>query len=323
MTPASFAANAAARESRMRMITLLLVAVLGSSSAWAQTGPQMRTRLLTSLTNTEVEQYLKRNDVIFIPVGTVEPHGGLPIDCEYVGPLAYAIKMAEATDGLVLPGMAYFFPDATIVGRGAVHVTPSEGTPYLMAVARSLLRQGFRRQVYITGHGPSFQTVSPLVRQFYDTHVPIVHLESSAFRRPGPGVASGAAASPTLPVPGFSAFDAMLFGAYVIAGRLEDIPVNLAGSVPEHAANPGVNDLFPLGPQSGTIGFYMSDATDHGGAPRPITSEQRAAIARAGVEMIEQTVRSFDMKGVLEAMREHDKFTQQHILPTYGWIFPR
>ena len=129
----------------MRMITLLLVAVLGSSSAWAQTGPQMRTRLLTSLTNTEVEQYLKRNDVIFIPVGTVEPHGGLPIDCEYVGPLAYAIKMAEATDGLVLPGMAYFFPDATIVGRGAVHVTPSEGTPYLMAVARSLLRQGFRR----------------------------------------------------------------------------------------------------------------------------------------------------------------------------------
>ena len=55
----------------MRMITLLLVAVLGSSSAWAQTGPQMRTRLLTSLTNTEVEQYLKRNDVIFIPVGTV------------------------------------------------------------------------------------------------------------------------------------------------------------------------------------------------------------------------------------------------------------
>src|SRR5206468_12681565 len=57
---------------------------------------------------------------------------------EYVGGLAYAIKMAEATDGLVLPGMAYFFPDATIVGRGEVHVTPSEGIPYLMAVARSL-----------------------------------------------------------------------------------------------------------------------------------------------------------------------------------------
>src|SRR6058998_1947183 len=307
----------------MRKIEISLIALLSASFAWGQAVPQMRSRLLTRLTNTEIEQYLNRNDVIFIPVGTVEPHSEIPLDAEYVGPLAYAIKLAEEADGLVLPGMVYFFPDATIVGRGAVHVTPSEGTPYLMAVARSLLRQGFRRQVYITGHGPSFQTVSPLVRQFYDeTHVPIVHLESSAFRRPGSGVASGAAASPTLP-PGFSAFDAMLFGAYVIAGRLEDIPVNLAGSVPEHAANPRVNDLFPLGPQSGTIGFYMSDATDHGGAPRPITSEQRAAIARLGVEMIEQAVRSFEIKGVLQAMREHDRFTQDHILPAYGWMFAR
>ncbi len=193
-----------------------------------------------------------------------------------------------------------------------------------MAVARSLLRQGFRRQVYITGHGPSFQTVSPLVRQFYDeTHVPIVHLESSAFRRPGSGAPAAAAAPPESPVPGLSAFDAMLVGAYAIAGRLQDVPVNLAGSVPEHAANPGVNDLFPLGPQSGTIGFYMSDATDHGGPARAITAEQRAALARLGVEMIEQAVRSFEIKGVLQAMREHDRFTQDHILPAYGWMFAR
>src|SRR5207245_9017705 len=83
----------------MRTITVLVIAFLSSSSAWAQAVPQMRTPLPTGLTNTEIEQYLKRNDVIFVPVGTVEPHGGLPIDCEYVGPLAYAIKMAEATDG--------------------------------------------------------------------------------------------------------------------------------------------------------------------------------------------------------------------------------
>src|SRR5437764_3603459 len=206
----------------MSALVVLMVGLIGSSAVWAQAVPQMRTRLLTGLTNTEIEQYLKRNDVIFAPVGTVEPHGGLPIDCEYVGPLAYAIKMAEATDGLVLPGMAYFFPDATIVGRGAVHVTPSEGTPYLMAVARSLLRQGFRRQVYITGHGPSFQTVSPLVRQFYDeTHVPIVHLESSAFRRPRPATPAPASLQPnaggTSPV---SAFGKLMYGAYAIVGRV-------------------------------------------------------------------------------------------------------
>ncbi len=70
----------------------------------------MRTRNLTSLTNTEIEEYLKRNDIIFIPVGNVEVHGGFPTDCEYVGPLAFAQKMAEEADGLVLPNLAYFFP---------------------------------------------------------------------------------------------------------------------------------------------------------------------------------------------------------------------
>jgi hypothetical protein len=32
------------------------------------------------MTNTEIEQYLKRNDVIFVPVGTIEPHAEIPID---------------------------------------------------------------------------------------------------------------------------------------------------------------------------------------------------------------------------------------------------
>ncbi len=34
----------------------------------------MRTRNMTALTNWEVDRYLERNDVIFIPVGTVELH---------------------------------------------------------------------------------------------------------------------------------------------------------------------------------------------------------------------------------------------------------
>src|SRR3954453_18131412 len=114
----------------MPKLAISLIVLFSASWAWGQPVPQMRTRLLTKLTNTEIEQYLQRNDVIFIPVGTVEPHSEIPVDAEYVGPLADAIKLAEASDGLVFPGMVYFFPDASVVGRGAVHVTPSEGTAY-------------------------------------------------------------------------------------------------------------------------------------------------------------------------------------------------
>ena len=42
-------------------------------------------------------------------------------------PLAFAQKMAEETDGLVLPYLAYFFPGGTVGGKGTVYVTPSDG----------------------------------------------------------------------------------------------------------------------------------------------------------------------------------------------------
>ena len=51
-------------------------------------------------------------------------HGPFPTDCEYVGPLAFAQKFAEETDGLVFPYLAYFFPGGTVVGKGTVYVTP-------------------------------------------------------------------------------------------------------------------------------------------------------------------------------------------------------
>ena len=45
----------------------------------------MRTRDYHAMTNWEIESYLNRNDVIFIPVGNAECHGPFPVDCEYVG----------------------------------------------------------------------------------------------------------------------------------------------------------------------------------------------------------------------------------------------
>ena len=63
---------------------------------------ELRTRFLPKLLNSEVDEYLKSNDIIIVPVGTVEMHGGLPLDSETVISEAFALKMAEACDGLVL-----------------------------------------------------------------------------------------------------------------------------------------------------------------------------------------------------------------------------
>lgn len=37
----------------------------------------MRTRIIPKMLNDEVEEYLTRNDIVIVPVGTVEMHGGI------------------------------------------------------------------------------------------------------------------------------------------------------------------------------------------------------------------------------------------------------
>ena len=55
----------------------------------------MRTRIIPKMLNDEVEEYLTRNDIVIVPVGTVEMHGGFPLDSETVVSEAFALKMAE------------------------------------------------------------------------------------------------------------------------------------------------------------------------------------------------------------------------------------
>ncbi len=92
----------------------------------------MKTHILNKMRNVEVEEYLDRGrDVIFIPVGTVELHGDLPLDCETIYVEAIAEKMAEATDSLSLTGLPFFYPGATRTGRGTVYLSIAEGASYL------------------------------------------------------------------------------------------------------------------------------------------------------------------------------------------------
>src|SRR6516225_1963461 len=165
--------------------------VLTQTAASGQSAPQMRTRYFTSLSNVEVEQYLKRNDVIFVPVGTSESFGTMPNDMEYTMAEAYALKMAEEADGLILPHVIYFYPGVTVTGVGSVYVPEDLGEAYLKAIAHSLLRQGFRRQIYLSAHGPSDQFVSAMVRQFFEeTKDPILYIHIPYLNRAARGGAA-------------------------------------------------------------------------------------------------------------------------------------
>ena len=130
--------------------------VIMLDAAWGQAGRKLHTRDVTRLSQIQIADYLKRSDAIFVAVGAIEAQGYNPSDREYIAPLGSAAQMAEEADALYLPNLCYFYPGSTITSAATVYTSIPLGEAYLKAMAHSLLRQGFRTQIWVWhGHGPS------------------------------------------------------------------------------------------------------------------------------------------------------------------------
>lgn len=263
---------------------------------------EMRTRILPKMLNSEVQDYLQRNDIIIVPVGTVEMHGGFPLDCETVMTEAYALKMAEACDGLVLTGLPYFYAGATASGRGTVQVSVRDGIDYLGSIARSLLRLGFKRQVYISYHGPAHMTICPMIRDFYDeTGVPALYIDMMMHM--GKCVDFFA---------DINSFHAITVGAYKIMGRLEDVPLVTGYEHKDPQSCAPFNDLFALGYQSAAVGYCFGENKDHMSTTDIPDIETRNKLADIGEDLICKTAAKLNMPHVVEQLRKLDAYGKEN-----------
>ena len=261
---------------------------------------EMRTRILGKMLNSEVEEYLKRNDIIIVAVGTTELHGGFPLDSETVISEAYCLKMAEACDGLVMTGLPYFYAGATASGRGTVQVTVRQGIDYLGAIARSLLRLGFKRQVYLSFHGPAHMTICPMIRDFYDeTGVPALYMDCMMQFQKNMDIFSKV---------GMGAFHDITVGAYKIMNRLDDVPLVTGYDHKNPQSCAPFQDLFNLGYQSAAVGYCFGDHGDHMATPDIPDIETRNAKAEIGEELICKMVERMNMPHVVEQLRRLEAY---------------
>ncbi len=270
----------------------------------------MRTRIFGKMLNSEVQDYLKRNDIIIVPVGTTEMHGGFPLDCETVVSEAYALKMAETCDGLVLTGLPYFYSGATASGRGTVQVTVRQGIDYLGAIARSLLRLGFKRQIYVSFHGPAHMTICPMIRDFYDeTGVPILYMDFMMQMGKNKDLLADF----------ITAFHSITVGAYKIMNRIDDIALvtGYQHSNPKSCAP--YQDLFNLGYQSAAVGYCFGENGDHMSTPDIPDIETRDAMADTGANIICKMVERMEMPHVVEQLRKLEAYGLENE-EKYPWM---
>lgn len=286
---------------------------------WGQVR-KLHTRDLTRLSQVQVADYLKRSDIVFIPVGAVETNGILPSDRDYVFPLGMAIAMANEMDALYMPGLIWSYPGTTMIAPSTVNITPTQGTAFLRATAESLLRQGFRRQVYISmSQGPAPLTVGTLVREFYDEmHVPILYIEMDRYL-------------PKLKLPA-EAHSKMMYGAHYLAGRIIDIPIQgdygeteskAAGPIPENKGLAGLSKLGYSGSLS--LGSWVPDVMAHGDGRPPAlakTAEEREEWGKQGRDQIVAVVKQMNLKQALDYLKQHDEYTNEVLVPKFGKILP-
>lgn len=277
---------------------------------------RLHTRDFTRLSQVQVAEALKQTDIIFIPVGAVETNGIQPSNRDYTWPLAYAKLMAEETGGLYMPGLMWSYPGTTTLAPSSIANSPQSGTAFLKSLAHSLLRQGFRRQVYISAsHGPAPLTAGTLVREFFEeTRVPILYINMDTYL-------------PRLQLTAEQR-SRTLYGAHSIAGHIDDLPLKgdygpkESGPAAPVPPNQGLATLGKLGfSGSLTLGSWVPDVMSHGGDnDLPVSPAERAAWAKLGEDQLRAIVKKMRMPEAMDALRQHDRYTQDYIFPKF---FPK
>lgn len=280
----------------------------------------MRTRFLPKMTHDEVCEYVKRSDIIFVPFGTVEVHGTFPLDVEQTLPEAFSLLMAEKVDGLVLGQLPYFFCGASPMSPGTIQMPISEGLSYLKAIAHSLLNQGFRRQIYVSSHGPAFLTGGVLVTDFFDeAKCPISYIDMinviDFVKTKGVEI-------------GLEDFDGLCYGAYEILGRKNEIVVDPELPTPQKSQpravidNTDVFQRFAHG--SGSVGFYFEEPQDHAGMTGACkTPEERDQRCAQGAAKLREIADNMEIELYVQKLRELDQEHQSKIIPRYAHILPK
>jgi creatinine amidohydrolase len=113
----------------------------------------MKTVWLHEMSWTDVEAYLKKNDIVLVPVGSTEEHGpAAPLGLDTFVAIAMVEDAAQKTGVICTPPI--WFGDSThhLAFPGTVSIRTEILAEYVKDVLRSLARHGFKKIIVVNGH---------------------------------------------------------------------------------------------------------------------------------------------------------------------------
>lgn len=150
------------------------------------------------LTWPELAEYLKTRSTVLVPIGAVEQHGAhLPLGTDTLLATRVAEDASARTGTIVYPPLWYGWSDHHMAYSGTVTLRPTTLAALVQDVARSLVKHGFRKLVFVNGHRraniPPLQVALAEVQAESDATLAVADLGYLAFnamqqlRRSEPG----------------------------------------------------------------------------------------------------------------------------------------
>lgn len=231
----------------------------------------MRSRFLNELSTTDIEGYLsKGGDIALLPVGSVEMHGPhMPTGTDVYVAKAFALRLAEKADAIVLPEIGYTWAGATDGFPGTISVEPELVLKVADSVISKVIKMGFKRLVIVNAHGPNNQVFYFTARRNFEMGQPILLIDvAQPFSEEARNIQPEE--------------DSMLLAALKI--------LNLSHLYPEKdiayedTAPPLCNSFSNL-KKTGVIGYFFQDSRQH-------VTPNSAASSQKGLDYIDLQVKS-------------------------------
>jgi len=100
-----------------------------------------------------VEEYLRRDDRLVIPLGSIEQHAYLSLGVDRILSERVAVEAAAPSGVLVLPSLPYGLTPYFAAYPGSPTLSVETYRAVLRELLDSLAGQGFRRFLFVNGHG--------------------------------------------------------------------------------------------------------------------------------------------------------------------------
>ena len=125
---------------------------------------------LPHMTWLEVEEALKRTDVVIIPVGSIEQHAKhLPLGTDTYGALEACLLVAQKCEAVVAPVVLAGLSAHHMGFPGTITLTPETFEAVVYETALSLIKHGFRKVLFYNGHGGNTESVANVIQKINQT----------------------------------------------------------------------------------------------------------------------------------------------------------